>query len=164
MWQNCIKIIHGSEAREEDANIMSWVQTQLKDLFHYFTSSFSILLPRHHHLFTSPLSQILQGKFDYLLSCWMRSISEAKLNQVAHVALQQETAAGLIQPTLYTVNRNILASPNPAFLPDTFSFMTEPEIESSTSMTSHYKTSNFNSNSYPSSSSFAQESVIFYST
>jgi hypothetical protein len=88
LWHFRNQFIHGSSV-EELATIIILDHLQQHAIHHYkqYNINPGYLLQCHHHLFQKPLQDKLKLPYDHL-SCWLRSVDEARsilLTQDAHL-------------------------------------------------------------------------------
>ncbi len=78
MWKNRNEIVHGASVGEAAALTMNRLHEQVQHHYAQFEDLSHYVLPRHSHLFTQrPLDDRLKMSYDYI-SCWLRSVDEAR--------------------------------------------------------------------------------------
>jgi len=91
-------MVHGSSAEEAARRILIGLQERVRQHYDSFTADNSYVLARHRHLFLSRTQdQRLSMSYDFL-TCWLRSVDEAREQLVFHTASQQTAASRFFGP------------------------------------------------------------------
>jgi hypothetical protein len=79
LWLHRNQIIHGRTVDEAATNQMACLHDKVKFLYKQYEDNSSYVLPRHEYLFTQrPLDYRLAMSYDSI-TCWLRSVEEARL-------------------------------------------------------------------------------------
>jgi hypothetical protein len=98
MWMLRNTVVHGTDAQHSAELILQELRQQIRALYQEFNHNPRIILPRHSHLFTSrTLDQRLQYSYDHI-TCWIRSVTEAKLTLQHHDLLLCEQSSRYFHP------------------------------------------------------------------
>jgi len=98
LWMHRNNMVHGSSAEEAARRILIGLQERVRQHYDSFTADNSYVLARHRHLFLSRTQdQRLSMSYDFL-TCWLRSVDEAREQLVFHTASQQTAASRFFGP------------------------------------------------------------------
>lgn len=101
MWNNRNSIVHGKDAETAATRILQDLYQQVRTLYEEYQSNPNIILSRHQHLFTSrTLNQRLQHSYDNI-TCWIRSVNEAKLALAHHVQQLSAQSSSFFTPAQF---------------------------------------------------------------
>ncbi len=101
MWNHRNGIVHGSDAETSATRIMLELQEQVKALYNEYHNTPHIIQPIHSHLFTRrTLDQRQQHNYDNL-TCWLQSVTEAKLALAHQVRQQREQSSSFFTPAQF---------------------------------------------------------------
>jgi hypothetical protein len=89
MWKHRITIVHGDNMQAKSNLLISEIQTQVIAAFTQFKDNPSILLARHHYLFTSLTVEQRLSRLCDNIKCWLRSIKAAEISLELHIHQQQ---------------------------------------------------------------------------
>jgi hypothetical protein len=82
-------LVHGADAEESAQRILTGLRDQVRQHYFAFKADESYVLARHRYLFTShTLDQHLSLSYDNV-TCWLRSVDEARHQLATQVAYQQ---------------------------------------------------------------------------
>ncbi len=93
MWNNRNQILHGASMEENVHIIRSQLQEEMRAHYEAYNANDTYVLPRHSYLFTTrTLAQRMQFSHDHI-TCWLRSVQEARAILSFQQAHQQETSS-----------------------------------------------------------------------
>ena len=89
LWLHRNTLVHGADAEESAQRILTGLRDQVRQHYFAFKADESYVLARHRYLFTShTLDQRLSLSYDNV-TCWLRSVDEARHQLATKVAYQQ---------------------------------------------------------------------------
>jgi hypothetical protein len=92
MWAHRNAIVHGIDSEEAATRILTGLRDQVHQHYQSFSVDAGYVLVRHQYLFTSrTLEQRLSMSYDYV-TCWLRSVEEARAQLSTHIAAQKIVA------------------------------------------------------------------------
>jgi hypothetical protein len=101
MWAHRNGIVHGVDAQSAAARILQDLQDRVRTLYKEYDDNPQMILSTHSHLFTSrTLDQRLKHNYDNL-TCWLRSVSEARLDLAHHVRQLREQSSQFFTPAQF---------------------------------------------------------------
>jgi hypothetical protein len=104
LWGARNEYVHGKDAKEQAEIILRGLHTQVIQYYEQYRNNSNIVLPQHAYLFTSrTLEQRLRLTYDNL-TCWLRSVEDAK-QALAHHDLQLRNRSARFFAPFYTAGR-----------------------------------------------------------
>jgi hypothetical protein len=123
LWHYRNTIVHEGNLSDQSTFLWNRLRDMTTSYYQQFSASPSFLLPRHHYLFTDrPLDQRLLQSYDQL-TCWARSVTEAR-----QVLLHHDTQ---LQGSLFPTHHSSQSSSSSYYPTETSTLTTETSLTDS---------------------------------